>query len=135
MSIAGKLIEELEEDEALRRRLLKVIAPELPKEPDVALMLANALLGRVATKDDLASLKEDLEKEITSVKNDLEKKITSLEEEMSSLKKEMWMEMTALSERMAKIEGQMSLFTKISIAFNLPILIAVLGILLKLAFG
>jgi predicted RNase H-like nuclease (RuvC/YqgF family) len=112
MSLALKMIEELEENEALRRRFLKMIIPEIPKEPDVTLMLINAILGRVATK-------EDLKEEISLLREE----IKALDSRISSLE-----------QRVARIEGQMSLFTKIFIAFNLPILLAVIGILLRLAF-
>ena len=36
--------------------------------------------------------------------------------------------------RLARVEGQLSLFTKLFIAFNLPILLAVIGILLRMIF-
>jgi predicted RNase H-like nuclease (RuvC/YqgF family) len=112
MSVALKMIEELEENEALRRRFLKMIIPEIPKEPDVTLTLINTILGRVVTK-------EDLKEEISLLREE----IKALDSRISSLE-----------QRVARIEGQMSLFTKIFIAFNLPILLAVIGILLRLAF-
>jgi hypothetical protein len=41
----------------------------------------------------------------------------------------------SIEERLAKLEGQMDLFVKPFIAFNLPTLIAVIGILLKMVFA
>jgi hypothetical protein len=40
----------------------------------------------------------------------------------------------SIEERLARLEGQMNLFVKLFIAFNLPTLIAVIGILLKMVF-
>ena len=137
MSVALKMIEELEENEALRRRFLKMIIPEIPKEPDVTLMLINAILGRVATKEDLKVTKEDLKEEISSVREEMEKEATSLRGEIVSLREEIRAldsRISSLERRVVGIEGQMSFFTKIFIAFNLPILLAVIGILLRLAF-
>jgi chromosome segregation ATPase len=130
MSLALKMIEELEENEALRKRFLKMIIPEIPKEPDVTLMLINAILGKVVTK-------EDLKEEISSVREEMEREVTSLKGEITSLREEIRAldsRISSLEQRVARIEGQMSFFTKIFIAFNLPILLAVIGILLRLAF-
>ena len=38
-----------------------------------------------------------------------------------------------LEQRIARLEGMVSLFIKLFIAFNVPLLIAVIGILLKMA--
>jgi len=43
-------------------------------------------------------------------------------------------EIGQLRERVAKVEGQLGLLIKLFIAFNLPILIALIGILLKMIF-
>jgi hypothetical protein len=54
----------------------------------------------------------------------LERRISALESRVNSIE-----------ERLARLEGQMSLFVKLFIAFNLPILIAVIGILLRMIFS
>jgi type IV secretory pathway component VirB8 len=54
----------------------------------------------------------------------LESRITALENRVN-----------AIEERLARLEGQMDLFIKLFIAFNLPTLIAVIGILLKMIFS
>jgi type IV secretory pathway component VirB8 len=41
----------------------------------------------------------------------------------------------AIEARLARLEGQMDLFVKLFIAFNLLTLIAVIGILLKMVFS
>jgi hypothetical protein len=41
----------------------------------------------------------------------------------------------AIEARLARLTGQMDLFVKLFIAFNLPTLIAVIGILLRMVFS
>jgi len=42
--------------------------------------------------------------------------------------------MNLLEQRVARIEGQLNLFIKLFIVFNLPILLGIIGILLKMIF-
>ena len=109
MSIADKLIEELEKDPRVRRRLAELMVTD----SDVRLAIINAVLADVATKSDLERLEERLERRISS----LESRVNAIEE------------------RLARLEGQMDLFVKLFIAFNVPILIAVIGILLRMIFS
>ena len=39
-----------------------------------------------------------------------------------------------MKQRVARIEGQLDLFIKLFIVFNLPILLGIIGILLKMIF-
>jgi hypothetical protein len=96
VSIAEKLIEELEKDPKIRRRLAELMVTD----SDVRLAIINAVLADVATKSDLEKLEERLERRISALEN----RVNSIEE------------------RMARLEGQMGLFVKPFIAFNLPIL-------------
>jgi hypothetical protein len=82
-------------------------------DSDVRLAIINAVLADVATKKDLEKLEERLERRISA----LESRVNAIEA------------------RLARLEGQMSLFVKLFIAFNLPTLIAVIGILLKMVFA
>jgi chaperonin cofactor prefoldin len=91
----------------------KRLAELMVTDSDVKLAIVNAVLADVATKKDLEKLEERLERRISA----LESRVNSIEE------------------RLARLEGQMNLFVKLFIAFNLPILIAVIGILLKMVFA
>jgi hypothetical protein len=91
----------------------KRLAELMVTDSDVRLAIINAVLADVATKKDLEKLEERLERRISA----LESRVNSIEE------------------RLARLEGQMNLFVKFFIAFNLPILIAVIGILLKMIFS
>ena len=116
MSIAEKLIEELEKDPKIRKRLAELMVTD----SDVRLAIINAVLADVATKSDLEKMRDEMKAEIRR----LEERISALENRVNSIE-----------ERLARLEGQMDLFVKLFIAFNVPILIAVIGILLKIVFA
>jgi len=109
VSIAEKLIEELEKDPKIRRRLAELMVTD----SDVRLAIINAVLTDVATKRDLERLEERLENRISALEN----RVNSIEA------------------RLVRLEGQMNLFVRLFIAFNLPTLIAVIGILLRMVFA
>jgi predicted ribosome quality control (RQC) complex YloA/Tae2 family protein len=131
VSIAEKLIEELEKDPKIRKRLAELMVTD----SDVRLAIINAVLADVATKSDLEKLEErlrnDFRNEIQREVRRLEDRISALENRISALENRV----NSIEERLARLEGQMDLFVKLFIAFNLPILIAVIGILLKMIFA
>ncbi|MFN4046579.1 MAG: hypothetical protein ACK4H7_04485, partial [Acidilobaceae archaeon] len=61
MSLAAKMIEEMEKNAELRRRFLKMILAEIALEPDIRMALANAIIREAATKADLAELTKRIE--------------------------------------------------------------------------
>ncbi|MEM2042775.1 MAG: hypothetical protein QW410_05430, partial [Nitrososphaerota archaeon] len=65
MSIAGKLIEELERDQTARRRLAEVLVTD----GEVRLAIINAVLADVATKRDLETLRAELKADIKRVED------------------------------------------------------------------
>jgi hypothetical protein len=120
VSIAEKLIEELEKDPKIRRRLAELMVTD----SDVRPAIINAVLADVATKSDLEKLEEKLRNEIRREVGRLEERISALENRVNSIEA-----------RLARLEGQMNLFVRLFIAFNLPTLIAVIGILLRMVFS
>jgi predicted nucleic acid-binding Zn-ribbon protein len=76
-------------------------------------------------------LRNDFRSEIQREVRRLEDRISALENRISALENRV----NSIEERLARLEGQMDLFVKLFIAFNLPILIAVIGILLKMIFS
>jgi chromosome segregation ATPase len=89
-------------------------------DSDVRLAIINAVLADVATKGDLENLRAEMKAEIRR----LEDRISALENRVN-----------AIEARSARLTGQMDLFVKLFIAFNLPTLIAVIGILLRMVFS
>ena len=108
MSLVERLIEELERDSRSKKRLAELLV----SEPDVRLALINAVIADVATRRDLESLRRDVMEEIKRLE-DRGGRVES---------------------GLARVDGQLSLFIKLFIAFNLLILLAVIGILLRLSF-
>jgi chromosome segregation ATPase len=142
VSIAEKLIEELEKDPKIRRRLAELMVTD----SDVRLAIINAVLADVATKSDLEKLEVATRRELENLRAEMKAEMEKLEErlrsEMGKLEERLERRISALEsrvnsieERLARLEGQMSLFVKLFIAFNLPILIAVIGILLRMIFS
>ncbi len=149
MSIAEKLIEELEKDPKIRRRLAELMVTD----SDVRLAVINAVLADVATKKDLEKLEErlrnEIQREVSKLEERLrselqrevrrlEERISALESRISALEKRMEaleVRVNSIEARLAKLEGQMDLFVRLFVAFNLPTLIAVIGILLRMVFS
>ncbi len=123
---------------------------------EVRLAIINAVLADVATKRDLETLRAELKADIKRVEDNLkaliereisrlEKRIDSLEKRIDSLERRidalenriasLENRVNSIEARLSRLEGQMNLFVKLFIAFNLPILLAVIGILLRLVFA
>jgi septal ring factor EnvC (AmiA/AmiB activator) len=138
VSIAEKLIEELERDPKIRRRLAELMVTD----SDVRLAIINAVLADVATESDLekleAATKRELEKLEERLRSEIQREVRRLEDRISALEHgiaALENRVNSIEERLTRLEGQMDLFVKLFIAFNLPTLIAVIGILLKLIFA
>ncbi len=142
LSIAEKLIEELRSREDLRDALAEEIALSLVKDRRVRMMLAMGILREVATKSDIQELRQglreeigmvrrEMKEEIGKVRNELREGIDMVRKEIDSLREEM----RDLDRRLSRVEGMLNLLVKIFIAFNVPILVALIGILIKLALG
>ena len=138
MTIAEKLIEELEKDPKIRRRLAELMVAD----SEVRLSIINAVLADVATKSDLEKLEEklrnDFRNEIRREVGRLEERISALERRIEALENRISAlenRVNSIEARLARLEGQMNLFVRLFIAFNLPTLIAVIGILLRMVFS
>jgi septal ring factor EnvC (AmiA/AmiB activator) len=124
MSIASKLMEELRKDEKLEDEFITFIAERVALKPNIRGVILSAVLREVATKEDIEKLRDETREEIEKlreeIRGEMNTRFSSLEQRISSLE-----------QRMSKIEGQLSLLIRIFIAFNLPILIGIIGILLR----
>jgi hypothetical protein len=67
MSIAEKVIEEFEKDIRLRKKFAELFITE----PDVRLVLINAVIAEVATKRDINELRSEFRNEINQLRNDI----------------------------------------------------------------
>ena len=134
------------------RKACRRLAELLTSEPDVRLAVINAVIRDVATKQDIDKLREatrqDIEKLREETKQDIERLRQEIKQEIEKLREETRRDIeklnerismleervSRLEERVAKVEGGLNLLVKMFIAFNVPLLIAVIGIMLKMIF-
>jgi len=103
---AEDVVKLFEGDVRARKRLAELLI----SEPDVRLAVINAVIRDVATKSDVEALRRELREEMGR----LDKRIDGLDQ------------------RVARLEGSISLFTKLFVAFNLPLLVSVIAALVVL---
>jgi len=103
------------------------IAERVALKPNIRGVILSAVLREVATKEDIEKLRKEIGEEMNTRFSSMEQRISSLEQRISSMDQRV----SSLEQRMSKIEGQLSLLIRIFIAFNLPILIGIIGILLR----
>jgi len=84
VSLAERLIKEFEENVKLRKRLAELLV----SEPEIRLVLINAVIADVATKKDLNELRNELRGEISRVREELKGEIGELRGEISELRRE-----------------------------------------------
>jgi len=70
---AEDIVKLFEADENARRRLAKLLVPEVLTEPNARLAIINAVLRDVATKDDVAKLRDEIEKIRVATGEDIER--------------------------------------------------------------
>jgi TolA-binding protein len=138
MAVTTKLIEEMKKDKELENEFLTFIAERISIRPEIRKMMISAVLREVATKEDMEKLRIAMEEEMEKLKkateDDMDKlgkevkeEMTRLDQRISSLEQRV----SSLEQRMSKIEGQLSIMIKMFIAFNVPILVGIIGILLR----
>jgi septal ring factor EnvC (AmiA/AmiB activator) len=131
MSVTSKLMEELRKDEKLEDEFMTFIAERVALKPNIRGVILSAVLREVATKEDIEKLRDETREEIEKlreeIRGEMNTRFSSLEQKISSMDQRI----SSLEQRMSKIEGQLSLLIRIFIAFNLPILIGIIGILLR----
>ncbi|MEM1574968.1 MAG: hypothetical protein QW682_03475 [Nitrososphaerota archaeon] len=128
---ANQIVELFEKNVSARKRLAELIV----MEPDIRLAIINAIIRDVATKEDIEKLRMETKTSIENLraatKEDIEKLRLATKEDINRLDERI----NGLDKRVTRLEGQMSLFIKLFITFNLPILLGIIGILLKLIFS
>ncbi len=120
---AEDIVKLFEEDVRARRRLAELLV----MEPDVRLAIINAVIRDVATKEYLNRLRIEIRDEIERLRSELRSEFRS---EIGEIRREI----NELREEVASLRGQVNMLTKMFIAFNLPVLLAVIGLLLKMIF-
>jgi chromosome segregation ATPase len=150
VSLAEKLLEELRSNEKVREEFLAFVAEGVARDRKARLVMLQGLIREAATKSDVENAKNELKAEIDKVRTELKAEIDALRKEfkadVEALRKEfrgeierletriesLEMRISSLGQRVARLEGSMSLFIKLFIAFNLPLLISVIAALVTL---
>jgi len=112
MSVGEKLLEELRERKDLREALALELIPVFFENRELRLTVLTSLYRDIATKEDIKELRKNIGDGIDGIRD----------------------EINLLKQGVARIEGQLDLFIKLFIVFNLPILLGIIGILLKMIF-
>ena len=109
---AQKIVELFEKDVVARKRFAELLVTE----PDIRLALINAILRDVATKDYVDRKFAELRAELESLRNYVERRFSDIES------------------RLSRVEGQLSILVRTFYAFLIPMMIMLIGIMLKLIF-
>jgi archaellum component FlaC len=121
------------EAEGVREELKKEIENtrgELKKEIE---SVRNELDStRKELRKEIESAREELRKEIEGMRNELKKEIESVRGELKGEIDGLRKDVLDIRDRVSRLEGQMALFVRLFIAFNVPILVGVIGTLLLL---
>jgi chromosome segregation ATPase len=143
---AEDVVKLFEGDVRARKRLAELLV----SEPDIRLAIINAVLRDVATKSDMEALRKELKSDLEALKATTKSDMEALRKELralrmatksdiEALRKEFKEEIgrldgriDGLDQRVARLEGSISLFTKLFIAFNLPLLVSVIAALVAL---
>jgi chromosome segregation ATPase len=150
VSLAEKLLEELKSDEKLREEFLAFVAEGVARDRRARLVMLQGLIREVATKSDVESAKNELRAEIEALRKEFRADVDALRKEfraeIETLRSEVREEVKRLEarieslearissfeQRVARLEGSISLFIKLFIAFNLPLLVSVIAALVAL---
>ncbi len=127
---AEEVVNLFEKDISARKRLAELLV----SEPDIRLAIINAVLRDVATKQDIEELRKELKALSTATKQDIEELSTATKQDIEELRKEiegLRKDVNELKERVSRLEASSSLLVKVFMAVNVPILIAIIGLLLK----
>ena len=120
---------------ARSEEFLEAVTVELTKRPHLLRMITEAALGKVATKEDIERVRKELREDIERVRREMREDIEKLRREVKGDIAALDRRVDGLSDRVSRLEGSVSLLIRLFIAFNVPILVGIIGILLKMAFA
>ena len=125
------------EVEEVARKCRDMVIEELLSNSELRREILTAIAREAATRSDLQAVEERLRGEIRGVEERLREDMRRLEARLDRLEGRLGgleERVAGLEGRLARVEAQLSLFTRIFIAFNVPLLLGVLGILFTLLY-
>jgi len=106
-SLAERVINEIEADKRLRKRLAELLVTE----PDVRILMINSIIADVAKKEDIRELRGEIG-QLRGEMNQLREEINQLRGEMNRLRVEVDQKITQLREEMkheiAQLRGEIN---------------------------
>jgi len=99
-SLGERVLDELETDIKLRKRLAELLI----REPDLRLVLVNAALATVATREDIRELRAEMRGEIGQLRTEM----NQLRAEMNQLRNEMKGEINQLRGEISQLRGEIA---------------------------
>ncbi len=123
---AERIVELFEKDRAALKRFAALVA----SEDEVRLTLLNAVVRDVATRDYVDKRFAELREYVDGRFADLQRSIGELRRDVVELRDRV----SSLEARVSRVEGQLALLIRIFLGLMIPILVALVGILLKLVF-
>ncbi|MEM0366031.1 MAG: hypothetical protein QXR02_01125 [Acidilobaceae archaeon] len=78
MSLAAKVLEEIEKNAELRKRFFKVFIAELMLEPDLRMAIVHAIMREVVSKSDLAEFEKKITGLITTVESNVKEQLSNI---------------------------------------------------------
>jgi chromosome segregation ATPase len=109
---------------------LRKLALAIVNDSDLRLAVINSIIRDVATKSDLDSLRKEIDQKMDSLRKEIDQKMDSLRKEIDQKMDSLRKEANSMESRIARIEGQMGLI----IGINVAVLVAVIGVLIRLIF-
>ena len=92
MGVAEELIRELEADAERRRRLARLLVPEVYGDQELRTAVLNALYSEIATKDDVDRLRGEIKAELRRI----EERIDGLVKWVIGMIASMWVSLMAV---------------------------------------
>ena len=83
-------------------------------------------------KDDIEALRKEFKGDIEALRREFKSDVEALRGELREEMRRLDERLDGLDQRVARLEGSISLFTKLFIAFNLPLLVSVIVALVVL---
>jgi predicted RNase H-like nuclease (RuvC/YqgF family) len=101
-SLAERVINEIEADKRLRKRLAELLVTE----PDVRILMINSIIADVAKKEDIRELRGEIN-QLRGEINQLREEINQLRGEMNQLRVEVDQKITQLREEINQLRKEM----------------------------
>lgn len=116
MSLAAKVIEEMEKNAELRRKFFRALIADLMLDPDLRLAIVSALIREVTTKGDLAEVEKRVETSIDDLKRSVAESLENVPSKDSV--KELSLKVDTIARDMEEFKGIIGVVEGVGERFN-----------------